>query len=58
MDQFHSIVDQLAKTLKQVYFFNYGDPFFHRDAPDMLLYLLRSACPDAEIITSIITPSL
>jgi MoaA/NifB/PqqE/SkfB family radical SAM enzyme len=51
VNNFRNIVDQLAGSLKQVYFFNYGDPFFHRDAPDMLLYL-RSKCPDAKIVTS------
>ena len=49
--EFKRIVDQLAPSLEQVYFFNYGEPFFNRAAADMLVYL-RAQCPDARIITS------
>jgi hypothetical protein len=50
-DTFTFIVDQLKTSLRYVYFFNYGDPFVHAKAEDMLLYL-RQSCPDSQIITS------
>jgi ribosomal protein L28 len=34
-----------------VHFFNYGEPFMHKQAEDMLLYL-RDLCPGALILTS------
>ena len=33
---FKTVVDQLCRTLKNVYFFNYGDPFVHAQAEDIL----------------------
>ncbi|MCZ8163808.1 MAG: SPASM domain-containing protein [Brevundimonas sp.] len=50
-DVFVSVINQLKESLKTVYFFNYGEPFVHPKAEDMLLYL-RNNCPDAHIITS------
>ena len=51
LDGFRLIVDQLQAALRHVYFLNYGDPFMHKQAEDMLGYL-REVCPDAEVITS------
>lgn len=45
------VLGQLRDTLKQVYFFNYGDPFVHPGAEDMLLQIAR-ICPGAKVITS------
>ena len=46
-----SVADQLAEGLETVHFYNYGEPFLHRQADDMLLYLRRK-CPGAFIGTS------
>ena len=50
-EAFTAVIDQLAPGLKHVYFFNYGDPFVHARAEDMLLYLRRQ-CPDVRVVTS------
>jgi MoaA/NifB/PqqE/SkfB family radical SAM enzyme len=42
---------QLGSKLVEVYFFNYGDPFMHRDAPDMIADMRRHS-PDVKIVTS------
>ena len=42
---------ELGDRLTQVYFFNYGDPFMHRDAPGMMADI-RKHSPKAHIITS------
>ena len=42
---------ELGPALEQVYFFNYGDPFMHRDAPQMIADIRRHS-PDAQIVTS------
>jgi MoaA/NifB/PqqE/SkfB family radical SAM enzyme len=49
--RFKELVDELRGSLSTVYFYNYGEPFMHPQAEDMLLYL-RGACPDAQIVTS------
>ena len=46
-----AIADQLEGVLETVHFYNYGEPFMHRQAEDMLLHL-RQRCPDALIVTS------
>jgi hypothetical protein len=46
---------QLGDTLEEVYFFNCGDPFMHRDAPQMLADMRRHS-PDAKIVTSTLCP--
>ncbi len=51
LDRFIEIIDQLAGSLNEVYFFNYGEPFLHKQAEDMLLYL-RKVCPQVKIVTS------
>jgi MoaA/NifB/PqqE/SkfB family radical SAM enzyme len=45
------VVDELAPDLHVVNFYNYGEPFLHRDAPEMLARL-RARCPGAQIVTS------
>ncbi|MCJ7871444.1 radical SAM protein [Phaeobacter sp. J2-8] len=42
---------QLGDGLEEVYFFNYGDPFMHRDAPKMIGDIRRHS-PGAKIVTS------
>lgn len=49
--KFADIVDQLKDSLATVYFFNYGEPFLHPQAEDMLLRL-RETCPGVRIVTS------
>ncbi len=51
LDAFKSVIDQLEATLKTVHFYNYGEPFLHRQAEDMLLYL-RQKCSNALVVTS------
>lgn len=51
LDAFEQIVRQLPPTLDRLYFFNYGDPFVHPQAEQMLLRL-RHAFPNIEIVTS------
>ena len=51
LESFRRVIDQLGPDLGRVYFFNYGDPFLHPQAEDMLLYL-RHSHPQVEIITS------
>jgi MoaA/NifB/PqqE/SkfB family radical SAM enzyme len=48
---FCRVVDEVQDSLEYVYFFNYGDPFVHKQAEEMLLYM-RQRCPSVEIITS------
>jgi MoaA/NifB/PqqE/SkfB family radical SAM enzyme len=50
-EAFADLIDQLRSVLRFVYFFNYGDPFVHAEAEDMLLYL-RQACPAVDVVTS------
>lgn len=50
-DALANVIDQLANVLRYVYFFNYGDPFVHARAEEMLMYI-RQRCPAAQIITS------
>ena len=49
--KFTAVVDELKGILRTVHFFNYGEPFLHPQAEDMLLYL-RAACPGVRIVTS------
>jgi hypothetical protein len=51
--KFRDVIDQLSGNgiLDTVYFFNYGEPFLHPQAEDMLIYL-RKACPSTRIVTS------
>ncbi|WP_158745875.1 SPASM domain-containing protein [Acidisphaera sp. L21] len=51
MDSLMRAVDEMGQSLRTIYFFNYGDPFVHRDAPAMLTYL-RANSPHAQIVTS------
>ncbi len=46
-----SVADQTAGKLSDVFFFNYGDPFVHQGAEEMLAHL-RSTSPSAYIVTS------
>ena len=48
---FSKVIDELQNSLKTVYFVNYGDPFMHKGAEDMLLYMRRQ-CPTVEVFTS------
>ena len=48
---FSKVIDELQNGLKTVYFVNYGDPFMHKGAEDMLLYM-RQQCPTVEVFTS------
>jgi MoaA/NifB/PqqE/SkfB family radical SAM enzyme len=49
--KFTDVVGQLKDTLATVYFFNYGEPFLHPQAEDMLLHL-RKTCPAVRVVTS------
>jgi MoaA/NifB/PqqE/SkfB family radical SAM enzyme len=51
LDGFRRVVDELAGQLSHVFFYNYGDPFVHAGAEDMLVRL-RQSCPDARVVTS------
>jgi MoaA/NifB/PqqE/SkfB family radical SAM enzyme len=51
LDSFRRIVDDFAGDLRHVFFFNYGDPFVHAEAEDMLAHLRRTS-PDARVVTS------
>ncbi len=51
LEKFKAAIDQVAPGLKTVNFYNYGEPFMHRQAEDMLLYM-REKAPDAFIVTS------
>lgn len=51
LEVFDSLLRQVQSGLKYVYFFNYGDPFVHRQAEHMLT-ALRQACPSVEVVTS------
>ncbi len=51
VEVFGSLLRQVQSGLKYVYFFNYGDPFVHRQAEHMLT-MLRQACPSVEVVTS------
>lgn len=42
---------ELGDRLEEVHFFNYGDPFMHRDAPGMVADI-RVRSPAARTITS------
>ncbi len=46
-----AVLAQLGKGLREVYFFNYGDPFMHREAPQMIADIRRRS-PKAKIVTS------
>jgi hypothetical protein len=50
-EAFRRVVDELHDRLSVVCFYNYGEPFVHPRAEDMLLYLRRQ-CPTAHIVTS------
>jgi MoaA/NifB/PqqE/SkfB family radical SAM enzyme len=51
LDSFRRVVDDLAGSLAHVFFYNYGDPFVHARAEDMLAHLHRTS-PDARVTTS------
>ena len=51
LEKFKAAIDQVAPGLKTVNFYNYGEPFMHRQAEDMLAYM-REKVPDAFIVTS------
>jgi MoaA/NifB/PqqE/SkfB family radical SAM enzyme len=51
LDTFCNVVDDMAADLRHVYFFNYGDPFVHAQAEDMLSHL-HQASPNARVYTS------
>lgn len=48
---FERIMDELGPHLTYMYFFNYGDPFMHPRAEDMLA-LAKRVNPSMEIVTS------
>lgn len=48
---FRKAIGQIGAGLKTVNFYNYGEPFMHRQAEEMLLHL-RAASPSAFIVTS------
>ena len=50
-DTFRRVADELAGHLRDVYFYNYGDPFVHAEAEDMLAHLHKTS-PDARVMTS------
>ena len=50
VSSFNRVVDEVSQDLRKVYFFNYGDPFVHKKAEDMLAYL-RQRAPGVEVIT-------
>lgn len=50
-DVLEQVLEQLGDGLDEVYFFNYGDPFMHRDAPGMIADIRRHS-PGARIATS------
>ena len=49
--ELEAVLAQLGTGLDQVYFFNYGDPFMHREAPRMISDIRRHS-PDVKIVTS------
>lgn len=51
LDPFRRVAEELAGRLRHVYFFNYGDPFVHAQAEDMLAHLRRTS-PEARVVTS------
>jgi hypothetical protein len=38
-EEFQTLIDQVGKNLIRLDFFNYGDPFVHPDAADMIRYI-------------------
>ena len=50
-DVLDTALREVGEGLEQVYFFNYGDPFMHRDAPAMIADIRRRS-PAAHIVTS------
>lgn len=50
-DAFQRVTEDLAGNLAHVFFYNYGDPFVHAGAEDMLAQLRRTS-PGARVITS------
>lgn len=51
LDAFGRVADALEGNLSHVFFFNYGDPFVHVEAADMLGHIQRTN-PDARVVTS------
>ncbi|BCW91175.1 hypothetical protein sos41_43550 [Alphaproteobacteria bacterium SO-S41] len=51
LDAFRRAADDLAGNLSHVFFFNYGDPFVHAGADEILAHLHRTN-PDAHVVTS------
>lgn len=51
VETFARVIEEIGSGLEKVFFFNYGDPFMHGAAEDMLVHL-REHCPDAVIVTS------
>jgi pyruvate-formate lyase-activating enzyme len=51
LDAFKRVADSLAGNLSHVFFFNYGDPFVHHEADQMLAHLYQTS-PDAHVRTS------
>ena len=39
LEEFKPVIDGGAKTLNRIDFFNYGDPFVHKDAAEMIAYV-------------------
>lgn len=48
---FRRVADELAGELRHVFFYNYGDPFVHVGAEDMLTHL-RQTSPAARVVSS------
>lgn len=51
LNTFVKVIDETAPYLKELYFFNYGDPFINPDAESMLKYV-RSASSSVRIVSS------
>ncbi|MCU0285788.1 MAG: radical SAM protein, partial [Acidobacteria bacterium] len=51
LDEFKSLVDQVGKNLNRLDFFNYGDPFVHPQASEMIAYT-KEKYPHIYVYTS------
>lgn len=49
--EFKSLMDQVGKNLNRLDFFNYGDPFVHPQAPEMIAYV-KEKYPHIYLYTS------
>ncbi len=51
VDALQSVAEQTAGHLSHIFFYNYGDPFVHTGAEEMLAHLRRSS-PAAHVVSS------